>query len=277
MFNKQAHHYRNRRFTHYENYLIVNWNDAAFSFAGAIYSYGVRPKSSTGSQLCYLGSLNFPDDASANSQKLQVNIMGGAWGANDKGMISFYIANRGGLSVNQVTAGGSIFDGRSIIAYHNGYNADFYLAINSNTTYYSFAVNAYLFGYATANGPINITTQTATPAGTDITSLLQVNPVQVTDMYGNIGVNTFSPDPAFKFSVNGKIRAKEIKVETGWADYVFDDDYKLPNLSQVQNLLEIIIICPIFHQPSMSNKWDKSAGDKRLVTKKSRRIDFVPA
>lgn len=35
-------------------------------------------------------------------------------------------------------------------------------------------------------------------------------------------------------SVNGSICAKEIKVETGWADYVFDSDYKLRSLSEVK-------------------------------------------
>ena len=35
-------------------------------------------------------------------------------------------------------------------------------------------------------------------------------------------------------SVNGSICAKEIKVETDWADYVFDSDYKLRSLSEVK-------------------------------------------
>lgn len=35
---------------------------------------------------------------------------------------------------------------------------------------------------------------------------------------------------------NEKNRAKEIKIEaTGWADFVFDKDYKLPSLQEVEN------------------------------------------
>ena len=37
----------------------------------------------------------------------------------------------------------------------------------------------------------------------------------------------------YKLSVAGKIQAEEIKVHTGWADYVFQDDYNLPTLSEV--------------------------------------------
>ena len=38
-----------------------------------------------------------------------------------------------------------------------------------------------------------------------------------------------------KLSVNGKIRAHEIKVETGnWPDYVFAKDYQLPGLKETE-------------------------------------------
>ncbi len=51
---------------------------------------------------------------------------------------------------------------------------------------------------------------------------------------GNVGIGS-SPAADWKLSVNGKIRAKEVKVETGWADFVFKDDYDLPSLSEVEN------------------------------------------
>lgn len=35
-------------------------------------------------------------------------------------------------------------------------------------------------------------------------------------------------------AVNGTIRAKEIKVESGWADFVFKKDYQLPTLKDVE-------------------------------------------
>ena len=51
---------------------------------------------------------------------------------------------------------------------------------------------------------------------------------------GNVGIGTSNPG-SWKLAVKGKIRAEEVKVETGWADYVFEDDYNLPTLQEVEN------------------------------------------
>lgn len=48
---------------------------------------------------------------------------------------------------------------------------------------------------------------------------------------GNISIGTTSPNS--KLTVNGNIRAREIKVENGnWPDYVFQCDYQLPSLQE---------------------------------------------
>ena len=53
---------------------------------------------------------------------------------------------------------------------------------------------------------------------------------------GNVGIGT--DNPTFKLSVLGTIRSTEVVVETGWADYVFDKEYKLPLLSDVEKFIE---------------------------------------
>lgn len=50
---------------------------------------------------------------------------------------------------------------------------------------------------------------------------------------GNIGIGTENFG-SWKLAVNGKIRAKEVKVETGWSDFVFEDAYDLPTLEEVE-------------------------------------------
>ncbi|WP_347922481.1 hypothetical protein [Pontimicrobium sp. SW4] len=50
---------------------------------------------------------------------------------------------------------------------------------------------------------------------------------------GNVGIGTTTPG-SWKLAVNGNIRAKEVKVETGWSDFVFDNDYDLPTLKEVE-------------------------------------------
>lgn len=52
-----------------------------------------------------------------------------------------------------------------------------------------------------------------------------------------VGINTNQLSDGgtnYTLSVNGKVRANEVKVYTGWADYVFEKGYQLRSLEQVE-------------------------------------------
>lgn len=52
---------------------------------------------------------------------------------------------------------------------------------------------------------------------------------------GNIGIGT-KDTKGYELAVNGKIHTKEVAVDLdGWADYVFEANYNLPSLQQVEN------------------------------------------
>ncbi|WP_167335443.1 hypothetical protein [Pedobacter kyungheensis] len=54
---------------------------------------------------------------------------------------------------------------------------------------------------------------------------------------GNVGIGIATPDE--KLAVNGKIRAKEIKVEaSNWPDYVFEEDYKVGTLEGLESYIK---------------------------------------
>lgn len=53
---------------------------------------------------------------------------------------------------------------------------------------------------------------------------------------GNVGIGT--TNATHKLAVNGAVRAKEVIVDTGWADYVFADDYELKPLSEVESFIK---------------------------------------
>ena len=50
---------------------------------------------------------------------------------------------------------------------------------------------------------------------------------------GHVGIGTGSPQ--YPLSVNGVIQAKEVIVNTGWSDYVFDRNYRVPSLEEVSD------------------------------------------
>lgn len=55
---------------------------------------------------------------------------------------------------------------------------------------------------------------------------------------GNVGIGTTNPTE--KLSVNGKIRAHEIKVKaTGWPDYVFEDSYQPSSLAELEKYIKL--------------------------------------
>ena len=54
---------------------------------------------------------------------------------------------------------------------------------------------------------------------------------------GNVGIGTANPDPLYKLSVLGSIRATKLVVETGWSDYVFNNNYKLMPLNELEKFV----------------------------------------
>jgi hypothetical protein len=54
---------------------------------------------------------------------------------------------------------------------------------------------------------------------------------------GNVGIGTTNPTE--KLSVNGRIRAREVIVDTGWSDYVFAKGYHLASLSEVEQHIQM--------------------------------------
>ncbi|MEM9075567.1 MAG: fibronectin type III domain-containing protein [Bacteroidota bacterium] len=57
---------------------------------------------------------------------------------------------------------------------------------------------------------------------------------------GNIGIGTASIPSGYRLAVNGKILAEELKIQpqSQWPDYVFQSDYFLPSLEQVEKYIK---------------------------------------
>lgn len=52
---------------------------------------------------------------------------------------------------------------------------------------------------------------------------------------GNVGIGVTAP--VYRLEVCGTIRAKEVRVETGWCDYVFEKNYKLRSIEELERYI----------------------------------------
>ncbi|MCP4176901.1 MAG: hypothetical protein GY756_03970 [bacterium] len=76
---------------------------------------------------------------------------------------------------------------------------------------------------------------------------------------GNLGIGTTSPD--YKLDVIGTIRAQEIIVSTDGSDFVFEDDYKLRTLNEVEKFIK-----KNKHLPEIAPAKDMQANGAELGT-----------
>jgi hypothetical protein len=88
---------------------------------------------------------------------------------------------------------------------------------------------------------------------------------------GHVGIGTSTPDPAYRLSVNGTIRAKEVIVETNWADFVFDDGYPLRSLASVEQFIKTHKHLPDL--PSAADIQQNGAKVAELATKMMQKIE----
>ena len=75
-------------------------------------------------------------------------------------------------------------------------------------------------------------------SGTSLWSTSTTNNSNIVRESGNVGIGVSDPGD-YKLAVNGTIRSKEVIVETAnWADYVFEPDYKLKSLDEIEQFIK---------------------------------------
>lgn len=57
------------------------------------------------------------------------------------------------------------------------------------------------------------------------------------DVLGRVGIG-YTPNSSYMLQVCGSIRANEVRVQTGWCDYVFNDNYELRSLKDVKEFIK---------------------------------------
>ncbi len=85
---------------------------------------------------------------------------------------------------------------------------------------------------------------------------------------GNVGIGTTTPTE--KLAVNGRIRAKEVIVETNWSDFVFDPGYRLTPLSEVERQIK-----SDRHLPGIPSAQDVAEGGVSLGDMQARLLQKI--
>lgn len=175
-------------------------------------------------------------------------IIEGSWQTSDFIKISGISGNNKVTNLTMYVSLMAYGQGGSINIINNSfYNSNHIEEIRGGTSNGKYVLDIHLVGI---NNPTNmsIITNSITPLNTPIynptdnlTGKIEISgkvigtnstrhPIYFSK---NVGIGTTNPD-GWELAVNGKIRAKEIKVETGWSDFVFYDDYQLPTLQEVE-------------------------------------------
>ena len=109
--------------------------------------------------------------------------------------------------------------GKKISFWNSGANNDFGIGIQSGEMqFYTAGQDIISFGYGSSN---SYNRTMAYYPGT-----------------AQLGINCL-PQAGYNLAVKGHIRSTEIVVESGWADYVFDENYKLPDLATVEASIKL--------------------------------------
>jgi hypothetical protein len=89
----------------------------------------------------------------------------------------------------------------------------------------------------------------------------------VINKIGNVGIGTINAmDPNYRLFVETGIRTRKVKVDQStWPDYVFDQQYKLPSLSEVENFIKVNNHLPEVPSAKEIEKDGLNLGDNQAV------------
>lgn len=201
------------------------------SAALSCYSQGKNIWANDGaSQYIYVGSLMKETNLSSNREKIKVEVFGGDYGSKDVATTTYRIATRYNYTINKESQGGGDSSARHILRiYENGDRLD---VVIQTLSWAALIVKSFILD----NNPVahEVACTNYDPSEkNEVTNQFTKTIFMTSSSDGNIGIGV--ENPKNKLEVLGTIRATEVKVETGWADFVFDKDYKLPSLSEVEN------------------------------------------
>ena len=128
----------------------------------------------------------------------------------------------------------------------------------------SFNISSTINGYSNANSyPIYFNVSNTTNG--------RITAMSISNS-GNVGIGTISPE--YKLDVSGTIRAKEVKVDLKGADFVFEDDYDLIAINELEKFIDINKHLPEMNQRD-GRKWNRIGRTELETSPENRRNDAL--
>ncbi len=167
-----------------------------------------------------------PKSTAGTGEMLTVKLIGGGFSSHEKKVENMYLSNRGEFKGYTIQRSGNLLSNKvRVEAYKEseGYTS-VYLVMESS--YSHGKVFASTSGIASNNIlKANPPKLTVTPSGVNVFNSAEQNTSLLINSNGNM-------------AVQGKLEAKEIKVNlTPTADFVFENDYKLPSLDFIEEFI----------------------------------------
>jgi trimeric autotransporter adhesin len=172
--------------------------------------------------------------------------LGSSAGYSNKGGFNTYVGGgAGALSTQSIH---NTFLGYNSGTYNNG-NFNTYLGTSAGYANYLGNDNTYIGYqagyYSKGSGNVFLGNKAGVFETGDNKLYIENSDAKTPLIFGDfqtnrVGINTKKTSDNgvnYTLSVNGKMRATEVQVYTGWADYVFEPDYKLRPLNEVANFI----------------------------------------
>lgn len=155
----------------------------------------------------------------------------GATGGGGAGACSLSISSSSGNTINSSQSTTLTLSGCSgSVSWSTGQSGNSISVSPSSTTNYTATC-----GSCSSNGSTSITINVESGGGGGTTSTTSLGPYVGINMTNNGQI--LASISSFNLAVKGKILAEEIRVRTGWADYVFAPGYYLRPLSKVEHFI----------------------------------------